>query len=35
MDSGYILGKNHASKGYMHPDVHHSAVYNSQDLEAT
>ena len=22
-------------KGYMHPDVHCSTVYNSQDMEAT
>ena len=22
-------------KRHVHPDVHHSAVYNSQDMEAT
>ena len=23
------------SKGYVHPNVHHSNIYNSQDMEAT
>ena len=32
---GHISGENHGSKGYMHPSVHCSAVYNSQDMEAT
>ena len=30
----YIWRK-HDPKGYMHPDVHCSTVYNSQDMEAT
>ena len=25
----------HNSKKYMHPNVHCSSVYNSQDMEAT
>ena len=34
---GHITGKveNSNSKRYMHPNVHSSAVYNSQDMEAT
>ena len=31
---GYISGENHGSKGYIHPDVHCSAVYNIGDKEA-
>ena len=31
VDSGEKCG----SKGYMHPSVHSSTVYNSQDMEAT
>ena len=31
----YISGENHNPKGYMHPNVHCSTVYNSQDMEAT
>ena len=27
--------ENHGSKGYMHPNFHFSAIYNSQDMEAT
>ena len=30
----YISGENHGSKGYLHPDVHCSAVYNIGDKEA-
>ena len=26
---------NHGLKGYMHPSVHCSTVYNSQDMEVT
>ena len=35
--SGYILKgkKNTNSKRYMHPYVHGSTTYNSQDMEAT
>ena len=32
---GCIFGEKHNSKGYMHPNVHWSSVYNSQDTEAT
>ena len=32
---GRIFGEKHNSKGYMHPNVHWSSVYNSQDTEAT
>ena len=32
---GHISGEEHCSKGYMHPNVHCSAVYNRQDMEAT
>ena len=32
--SGHISRGNHDSKEYMHPNVHRSAVYNSQDMEA-
>ena len=31
---GHIYGESHNSKNYMHPCVHCSAVYNSQDMEA-
>ena len=31
---GYMSGENHGSKGYIHPDVHCSAVYNTGDKEA-
>ena len=33
----YILEKKkkHDPKGYMHPNVHCSPVYKSQDMEAT
>ena len=27
-------GEKHKAKGYMHPNVHSSIVYNSQDGEA-
>ena len=30
-----INPEKNGSKGYMHPSVHHSTVYNSQDMEAT
>ena len=33
--SGHKPGGNHNSKRYMHPNVHFSTVYNSQDMEAT
>ena len=32
---GIYSEKNHNSKGYMHPSVHCSTIYNSQDMEAT
>ena len=34
---GYIAkeNKNTNSKRYMHPNVHSSIIYNSQDTEAT
>ena len=32
---GHIPGENHHSKRYTHPSVHHSTIYNSQDMEAT
>ena len=32
---GHISKENHGLKGYMHPSVHYSTVYNSQDMEAT
>ena len=33
--SGDISGENYDSKSYMHPNVHSSTIYNSQNLEAT
>ena len=30
-----VIKKNQMSKGYMHPNVHCSSVYNHQDVEAT
>ena len=33
--SGHISREKHDPKGYMHPSVHSSIVYNSQDMEAT
>ena len=30
---GHVSGKTQGSKGYMHPSVHCTAVYNSQDME--
>ena len=32
---GHIPRENHNLKIYMHPNVHCSAVYNNQDMEAT
>ena len=32
---GHIFGENSNSERYMHPDVHSSTVYSSQDVEAT
>ena len=32
---GHIPGEKHGPKGYMHPSVHSSTVYNSQDMETT
>ena len=32
---GHISGENHNPKRYMHPNVHSSIIYNSQDMEAT
>jgi len=31
---GHVSEENHDPKGYMHPGVHCSTVYNSQDMEA-
>ena len=31
----HISRGNHSSERYMHPEVHCSAIYNSQDMEAT
>ena len=32
--SWHLSGKNQNSKRYMHPSVHCSTMYNSQDMEA-
>ena len=32
---GQIFRENHKSKRYMHPNVHSSTIYNSQDMETT
>ena len=32
--SGHISGENHNSKRYLHPSVHCSTIYNSQNMEA-
>ena len=32
---GHISREKHGLKKYMHPNVHFSTVYNSQDMEAT
>ena len=32
---GDISGGKHDEKGHMHPCVHCSTIYNSQDMEAT
>ena len=32
---GHIPGEKHGLKEYMHPNVHCSALYNNQDVEAT
>ena len=29
------IWKNHNSNTYLHPNVHSSTIYNSQDIEAT
>jgi len=31
----HICGENHTLKGYTHPSVHCSTIYNSQDVEAS
>ena len=31
----YTFRENNSSKGNMHPDIHCSTVYNSQDMEVT
>ena len=33
--SEHISSENHNSEIYMHPDVHCSTIYSSQDMEAT
>ena len=33
--SGHISRENYNLKRYMHPSVHSSTMYNSQDMEAT
>ena len=35
MTPGHISGEKHDLKGYMHPRVHCSAVYNGHNMEAT
>ena len=32
---GHTSGEKHDPKGHMHPNVHCSIVYNSQDMDAT
>ena len=32
---GHISGENYNSKRFMHPNVHSSIIYNSQDTEET
>ena len=32
---GHTPGQNHNLKRYMHPYVHSSTIYNSQDMETT
>ena len=32
---GHIPRQNYNLKGYMHPYVHSSTIYNSQDMETT
>ena len=32
---GHISGENHNSEEYMHPNVHCSTIFNSQDMETT
>ena len=29
-----LSGEKHGQKGHMHPNIHRSTVYNSQDMEA-
>ena len=31
--NAHISGENHNSKRYMHPKIHCSTIYNSQDME--
>ena len=33
--AGQISGEKHALKVYMHPNIHCSTIYNSQNMEAT
>ena len=33
--TGHIPRENHNSKRYMHPNIHSSTIYHSQDMEAT
>ena len=32
---GHISGENHNSKRYVHPSIHSSSAYNSQDMKTT
>ena len=32
---GHIVAEKHNLKGHMHPNVHCSTVYNSQDMDIT
>ena len=32
---GHISGEKYDPKRYIHPNVHHSTVYNNQDMKAT
>ena len=32
---GHIAGENHNLKRYIHSNIHHSTIYDSQDMEET
>ena len=31
----HTSGEKHGSKGHVHPNIHGSAVYDNQDMQAT